>query len=604
MSVPTGLTLRRTCCAIAIAALAVAVAGSGRAQTAPQVLLAPQPDLSPALARVLDPVIDAAWSAYDMTAAFGHVQFVTEYWRLPGNPGYDATLDRIRARLLASGFAEGKSSPTPGFLTIDSYPNTTHGWDHSIGTLAIVRSSGAEEIVLSRARERLALCINSFSTPAAGVSAPLIDVGRGQEADFAGKDVKDAVVLGDADVGQLWQRGVKARGAIGVVSTALARYSDPNPPGAPSTPRDQWDILQWGSVPYDETVKAFGFKSTPHAAATLRKALAAGPVQVHVTIASTFTDNPVRTLVAEIPGTTQSAERIVMTAHVQEPGANDNASGVATLAELARVLSTGIASGKIAPPVRTLTFLWLTEISGSRRWLMDHPESAKNVRYMFSMDMPGEDVAKTGGTFLIERWPDPGAVWDRPWDPHTEWGRGNVQAGQLKGDLLNDLHLAVCRRVARKSNWIVRTNPYEGGSDHTEFGRAGIPSVLDWHFTDRYYHSNMDTADKTSPAEMRNVGVSVAATAWLLASATEPIALDVADLVSKAGEARVKFEQTQGPKLTPTPTAADTAREKQIVEAWQKWYGEAVKSTSRLVIGTPTAAFATRLDALAKPFVY
>jgi aminopeptidase YwaD len=594
--------------AIAFAVAVIAVVASGRAQTpSQQPLLAPAPDLSPALARVLDPVIDAAWSAYDTTAAFGHVQFITDFWRLPGNPGYDATLDRVRARLLASGFADGKPSTdksTPGVVTIDSYPNTGHAWDHSVGTLAIVRSPGGEEIVLSRERERLALCINSFSTPAAGVIAPLIDVGRGQEADFASKDVKGAVVLGDADATQLWQRGVKARGAIGVVSTALARYSTPDPPGAPPTPRDEWDILQWGNVPYDETVKAFGFKSTPHAAATLRKALAAGPVQVHVTVASTFTDNQIRTLIAEIPGTTQASERIVMTAHVQEPGANDNASGVATLAELARALSTGIASGKIAPPARTLTFLWLNEIGGSRQWLKDHAESAKNVRYMFSMDMPGEDVTKTGGTFLIERWPDPGAVWDRPWDPHTEWGRGNVQANQLKGDLLNDLHLAVCRRVARKSSWVVRTNPYEGGSDHTVFGSAGIPSVLDWHFTDRYYHSNLDTADKTSPAEMRNVGVSVAATAWLLASATDAIALDVADLVSKAGQTRVRFEEVEGPKLASTPSDATTEREKQIVQAWKKWYGEAVKSTSRLVIGTPPGSFATRLDELAKPFIY
>ncbi len=211
----------------------------------------------------------------------------------------------------------------------------------------------------------------------------------------------------------------------------------------------------------------------------------------------------------------------MIAAHVQEPGANDNASGVATLAELARALRLGIAGGRIPRPDRTLTFLWLEEISGSRQWLKDHPQDAKNVRYMFSMDMTGEDVRKTGGSFLIERWPDPGAVWDRPWDPHTEWGRGEVRAEQLKGDLINDLHLAVCLRVARKTGWTVKTNPYEGGSDHTVFGAAGVPAVLDWHFTDRYYHTNLDTPDKTSAGEMRNVGVAVAASAWLLASAKE-----------------------------------------------------------------------------------
>ena len=139
--------------------------------------------------------------------------------------------------------------------------------------------------------------------------------------------------------------------------------------------------------------------------ATLRRQLATGPVTVRVTIASTLSARPARTLVAEIPGRAAPDERIVIAVHVQEPGANDNASGVATLAEAARALMAGIASGKVAPPGRTLTFLWLDEIAGSRQWLTSHPDQAKNVKYMFSMDMTGEDVKKTGGTFLIERYP-------------------------------------------------------------------------------------------------------------------------------------------------------------------------------------------------------
>ena len=47
---------------------------------------------------------------------------------------------------------------------------------------------------------------------------------------------------------------------------------------------------------------------------------------------------------------------------------------------------------------------------------------------MFSLDMTGEDTAKTGGTFLIEKQADPSAVWARPSDPHTEWGASEVKA--------------------------------------------------------------------------------------------------------------------------------------------------------------------------------
>ena len=171
-----------------------------------------------------------------------------------------------------------------------------------------------------------------------------------------------------------------------------------------------------------------------------------------------------------------------------------------------------------------------------------------------------------------QRWPDPGAVWDRPWDPHTAWGRGDVRAEQLAGDLINDVHLAICRRVAQRSGWIVNTNPYEGGSDHTVFGKAGVPAVLDWHFTDCYYHTNFDTPDKTSAAEMRNVGVSVGASAWLLAAAGEPEALAAADLVAQAGRTRLDVEAREGAALAASAGDPSAARRRQteIVTAWQR----------------------------------
>ena len=139
---------------------------------------------------------------------------------------------------------------------------------------------------------------------------------------------------------------------------------------------------------------------------------------------------------------------------------------------------------------------------------------------MLSLDMTGEDTAKTGGTFLIEKEPDPSAVWERPSDPHTRVGRRTRSIARcVRGSFLNDLHLAVALRRARDTGWVVRTNPYEGGSDHTVFTRAGVPALLNWHFTDRYYHTNLDTIDKMSAAEMQHVAIVVATTATFLASA-------------------------------------------------------------------------------------
>ncbi len=348
---------------------------------------------------------------------------------------------------------------------------------------------------------------------------------------YAGKDLKGAIVLGDAPLGRLWQDAVKRGGASGVISTEIARYIRPSGPASMS--EAEKDVLQWGSVPYDATAKAFGFKSSWRAANRMRERLKLGPVRVHVTVDSSFYDGPNRALVAEIPGRLHPDERIVLVAHVQEPGANDDGSGCGTLYGLARALMAAIKAGALPPPERTLTFMWVDEVRGSRQWLASHPAEARRVQYMFAMDMTGEDTSKTGGSFLIEKQADPSAVWARPSDPHTEWGAGQVEASSLKGSLLNDIHLSVCLRRSRDTGWVVRTNPYEGGSDHTAFAAAGIPSLLNWHFTDRYYHTSQDRLDKVSPAEMKNVGVAVAASAWLLSSADDADAASVVDTVAR-----------------------------------------------------------------------
>lgn len=492
----------------------------------------------------------------DGNVAMDTVRFMDRYWRLAANPGFNASVDYIRDALTRAGLP----------ARVEEFAASTRGWDYDRGTVSFADTG---ETLLSKDADRVSLCINSFST-AGIVDAPLVDVGAGTAADFEGKDVQGAVVLGSAAVGQLWQQAVKARGAIGVISTSIASYIRPDDP-AKFTREDQQDVFQWGSVPYDETVKAFAFKATWRAAAKMRARLRNGAVRVKVDVHSTFYTGPNRMLVAEIPGTVKPDERIVMVAHIQEPGANDDGSGCGTGLALAMALHEAIAAGALPPPGRTLTFIWGDENRASRAWLTAHPEQAKGVQYMFSMDMTGEDTAKTGGTFLIEKQADPSAVWARPSDPHTEWGAGQVKASELKGSLLNDLHLAVCLRRARDTGWIVKTNPYEGGSDHTEFRNAGVPSLLNWHFTDRYYHTNLDRPDKTSAAEMVNVGVSVATSAWFLASADARDARAAGELLAGAREARLALEQSQG--------AAE-----EILSAWRRWYGEALESVKTLPV--------------------
>ena len=348
------------------------------------------------------------------------------------------------------------------------------------------------------------------------------------------KDVKGAVVLVSGPLGPAWQQAVRARGAAGVISTDLARYTRPD---------DTPDVLQWGNIPFDEALKSFGFKATPRVAGRLRTELAKGPVNVHVDIETTFHRRPNRTLVLEIPGRTQPRSASCSPRMCRSRGPTTTPAAAAHCWRRRWVSTLPFAAGALPAPARTITFLWVDEIRGSEQWIKDHAERVKDVVAMLSLDMTGEDTAKTGGTFLIEKEPDPSALWDCPSDPHSEWGASKVDAATVRGSFLNDLHLGVALRRARDTGWVVRTNPYEGGSDHTVFTRAGVPALLNWHFTDRYYHTNLDTIDKMSAAEMQHVAITVGTTAMFLASAdrsdVEPMRL----LMTAARNARMATEQ-------------------------------------------------------------
>jgi aminopeptidase YwaD len=558
-----------------------------------------QRTLAQSVPQQLPPTAERAYtevaSRFDERDALSIVSFMDQYWRLAGNPGFNASIDHIRDRLVAAGFSP-TTAAARATVRVDEFPNSGRGWDYRIGTLQF---DDEREPLLSRERDRVSLAINSFSTPPGGMVAPLVDVGPGAANDYAGKEIKGAVVLGDASLGRLWQEAVKRRGAAGVVSTDIAGYIRPSDPSAMSS--EQKDVLQWGGVPYDAAAKAFGFKASWRAADRMRTRLTRGVVNVRVTIDSAFYEGPNRTLVAEIPGRTRPTERIVIVAHVQEPGADDNGSGCGTLYGLARALVSAIKSGRLPQPERTLTFMWVDEVRGSRQWITSHLEAARGVQYMFAMDMTGEDTSKTGGTFLIEKQADPSAVWARPSDPHTEWGASEVRLETLKGSLLNDVHLAVCLRRARDVGWAVRTNPYEGGSDHTAFASAGIPSLLNWHFTDRYYHTNQDRLDKVSAVEMKNVGIAVATSAWLLASANEQDSAAVIDLLANAAQGRLRLEREQGAALVSkaADAAAATAVERQVMAAWVKWYEEAFDSVARLP-ASPSDSLRGKVDAAKK----
>jgi hypothetical protein len=549
--------------------------------------VAAEPERSAETARPQVPEVLEGYQAFardhfDGERAKGLVAFMDRYVRLPGNSGFDASIHRVAEELEAAGYrneAEGGGGPLT--YRVERRPSDATTWEPLAASLQIV---GEEQPLLRLETNRNLVAIHSWSTPADGVEADVVDVGAGAPEDFAGRDVRGRVVFGEARVGRLFEEAVK-RGALGVIA-----YGIP----AVNRPEENRDVIGYASIPRSPEARSWGLQLTTNARDRLREALAAGPVRVRVQIETRIFEADELTLVAEVRGATHPAERFVFSGHVQEAGANDNASGVAALSEVARVLADGVRTGAFTP-ARTVSMIWGDEISSTRRYLQEDSVRAAAVRWGMSLDMVGEDTQKTGGTFLIEKMPDPSAVWTRGDDRHTEWGGRPMTIDDLTPHYFNDFVLNRCLDQGADNGWVVRTNPFEGGSDHVPFLRAGVPGLLLWHFTDVFYHTDGDRVENVSAETLKNVGVCAAVSAMTLTTADATVADFLVGEVEGAALERLGRERALS--VAAVAAGGDPTQERLILETWADWYRAALDSMDDIEVGGSSSGVAARIAA-------
>jgi aminopeptidase YwaD len=286
------------------------------------------------------------------------------------------------------------------------------------------------------------------------------------------------------------------------------------------------------------------------------------------------------TVVANVKGSELPNESLVFSAHIQEPGANDNASGVGAQLEMASITAKLLKEGAIDPR-RTLTYLWGDEIISTHRYIQEKEKREAEISWGISLDMVGEDTEKTGGSFLIEKMPDPSAIWTRGNDKHSEWGGSPLEKKDMKPHYFNDFIMNMFKKQGHYANWEVNNNPFEGGSDHTPFLRADIPGLLLWHFTDQFYHTDNDRIDKVSQATLTNVGTGALASALVLINGDEETAIAMTKLVQDAALTRLTIEFDLGKSLI---QEGKSTKEKEIdiIETWANYYTESVKKVTDL----------------------
>lgn len=545
---------------------------------------------APSSARPLPPeaverFFDMVRAEYSGDRAKETVAYVEQRWRVPGNTGFDESIRYVEARLREAGYVREDSAPAGARLTyrVEHRPMSRDTWEPVDASVTIV---GQDSALLRWATNRNMLTINSRSTPDGGVEAEVVDAGAGSPEELDRLDVRGKIVFATSPASRLHAEAVQKRGALGVLAYNMPAYL---------RPEVNRTSIQFSSIPVGS--ESWAILLSNAAREELRRALAAGPVRVRVSTEARSWRAEELTIVADVHGDRLPDERYVLSAHVQEPGANDNASGVGAQAELARVLAKLVREGRVSP-ARTITMLWGDEIKSTRDYLAADSARTAGVRWGMSLDMVGEDTERTGGTFLIEKMPDPSAVWTRGDDRHSEWGGRPLKVEDIRPHYFNDLVLARSLDQGAYANWVVRTNPFEGGSDHTPFLTAGKPGLLLWHFTDQFYHTDRDRIEMVSPRTLANVGTVALVTALELTTADGPVARSVVADVEHAAVERLAIEES----LSRAAVAAGKPRaeEELLLRTWTDYYVKALHAVDDVQLGGSDAATRQAIAAAAE----
>src|SRR4029077_15599893 len=283
-----------------------------------------------------------------------NLEGITRFHRQRGSQGFHSAAELIAERARAYGLSDVAILQFPADGKI--YYGTQRSrppWDAEFAELWAMKNGAGAIKMAGYDAEPVVLAEDSESTD---VTADLIDVGEGtKESDYAGQDVKGKIVLASAQPGAVQNLAVGKFGAAGIV-----KYAQNQKTGWWG---EDGNLIRWGHLETFSSNKTFGFMVSLKTARALRERLAHGDkIFLHASVKAGQHPGNYEVVTATIPGGDPKLkeDEIAFSCHLdhQRPGANDNASGCATILEVARTLQKLINEGRLPRPARTIRFIW------------------------------------------------------------------------------------------------------------------------------------------------------------------------------------------------------------------------------------------------------
>jgi aminopeptidase YwaD len=458
-------------------------------------------------------ILEQIWLAYSGEAAWQAVSDLSRFHRVQASPGYRQAAHYIHERLLRDGLkAEVLSYPANESASFWAWPSFQE-WDCTAASLHLVQPVEKAGLLADYRANPISVIQRSGSFEG---SVEVVVLDDGSEAtDYDGLDVAGKVVLTRGHLHRVYKLAVNARGAVGILFDGMRVVPPVRPEGDLSEAR-QYSSFWWGHG----DKPCFGFVLTPRQGQELRRLIEQekAPVRVHAEVDSRLYDGAFEVVSATIAGTEPG--EVVVCAHLCHPlpSANDNASGAAAVAEAARTLQSLIARGALAPPRRTIRFLWMGEMYGMAAYLSGREADLDRLVAGINLDMVGEDQGQTGSSWLVERPPDAAASFAT-----DLLLRLRAELPSVKG--MTDVfpsHTGIGAMPLYRHT----ESPFSGGSDHYILSdpTVGAPTPMLIQWPDRFYHTSADTPDHTDPQSLARAGTLAATYAyWLSIAGTEEV---------------------------------------------------------------------------------
>jgi aminopeptidase YwaD len=462
-----------------------------------------------------------------------NLEALARHHRMRGSREFRAAAEHVASQLRAHGLSEVgiESFPADGtafYGTQRSRP----AWDAEFAELWEMRREGGAWLPARRLASFEAMPVSlAQDSESAEVTADLVDVGDGtREEDYAARDVRGRLVLAAAQPGPVARLAVERHGAAGIVSYAQNQRT--------AWWGDDDNLVRWGHLDSFSLHRTFAFMVSLRQARELQQRLRDGQtVRLKASVKAARHAGTYDVVTATLPGADPAlrAEEIVFSCHLdhQRPGANDNASGCVTILEAARALSKLVREGRIAPPARTLRFVWPPEIEGTLTYLSARPEVAARARAAIHLDMVGGGPV-TKAIFHVTR--GPASLPSFIYDVAAAVGEFvNAETAAFASGRPSDypLHAPEGGKEALQAEMA----EFSLGSDHQVYTDSSfaVPAIYLNDWPDRYIHTNFDSPANIDPTKLKRAAFIAAACGYLLADLGDDDAAAVWSVVRRAG---------------------------------------------------------------------